>query len=386
MHGVAPAEDGRDSVQVHRGLAGVVFDRTQTTLIDGQSGTLLYRGYSIHDLAERSTFEETTYLLLHGELPTRAELDSFDAALMAARAVPSAVIEIIRSVRAAHPMDVLRTAVSAMAAFDGERPDGSAEALRRWAIRLIAQVPTLVAAHHAIRRGREPIPPSPTLSHAANLLYMLSGEAPSDRTARLLDQDMILHADHSSNASAFAARVVAGTQTDPYGALTAAIAAFAGPLHGGAVEHVMQMVQEIGEPHRAADYVAERRARNEPVMGFGHRVYRTEDPRARHLRRAARELSEEMGEPKWYAILEEIVGAMRPYAQKGVDVNVDFYAGVIYQLLGIPQDLSVPVFVAGRMPGWIAQIQEQYANNVLIRPLLQYVGAPKREYRPLTAR
>ena len=237
-----------------------------------------------------------------------------------------------------------------MVAFDDERSDDSAEARRRWAVRLIAQVPTLVAIHEAVRRGREPVPPSTTLAHAANFLYMLSGEVPSDRIARVLDQDLILHADHSANASAFAARVVAGTQADPYAALTAAIAAFAGPLHGGAVENVMQMIQEIGEPERAAEYVAERQARHKPVMGFGHRVYRTEDPRARHMRQAVRELSEVLGEPKWYAILEKIVQAMRPYAEKGIDVNVDFYAGVVYQLLGIPQDLSVPAFIAAGCP------------------------------------
>lgn len=383
-----PAErrDSAEPAQVHRGLAGVVFDRTHTTLIDGRNGTLLYRGYSIHDLAERSTFEETAYLLLYGALPTRAELAGFDRALKAARAVPAPVIETVRAIQSAHPTEVLRTAVSALAAFDPDRHDSSPEALRRMSMRLLAQVPVLLATHHALRQGRRPVAPHPTLPHAANLLYMLSGELPDERTARLIDQDLILHADHGSNASAFAARVVAGTRSDLYAAVTAAIATFAGPLHGGAVEQVMQMVQEIGEPERAAAYVAERLANNQPVMGFGHRVYQTEDPRARHLRALARELSASVGAPKWYAILEEVVAAMRPYALKGVDVNVDFYAGVIYQLIGIPQDLSVALFIAGRMPGWIAQVQEQYENNILIRPLLQYVGEINRTYTPLEQR
>ncbi|WP_074011128.1 citrate/2-methylcitrate synthase [Numidum massiliense] len=374
-----------DATTICRGLAGVIFDRTRTTLVDRQ-GKLLYRGYSIHDLVAHSTFEETAYLLLYGALPNREELNGFDSELKAARSVPAPILEVIRMVQHAHPMEVLRTAVSALATFDVHRGDNSAKSLQQKAIRLIAQIPTLVAAHQAIRRGKQPLLPSPTLSHAANFLYMIHGEIPNERAVQTIDKILILHADHGSNASAFAARVVAGTRSDLYATLTAAIAAFAGSLHGGAIENVLTMVQEIGEPDRAAEYVARLQSKNEPIMGFGHRVYQTEDPRARHLRQAAYELSVQLGEKKWYDILEAVVNAMRSYVKKGVDVNVDFYASIIYHLLGIPQDLFVAAFAIGRMPGWISQVKEQFENNILIRPLLQYVGETDSPYLPIDQR
>ena len=331
-----------DDIQLHRGLNGVYFDRTRTTFIDGREGKLLYRGYSIHDLAEHSTFEETAYLLLHGELPARAQLDAFDAELKGARELPAPVLDVIRSVQQAHPMDVLRTAVSALAAFDPEVEDNSPEATLRKGVRLTSQVATVVTAHHHLRNGRDPVAPGPSLSHAANFLYMLQGEEPSEDAAALMDKDFVLHADHGSNASAFTARVVAGTQANLHAAVVAGIAALSGPAHGGAAENVMKMALEIGEPERAAAYVAGLRARREPVIGFGHRVYRAEDPRARHMREGVQRLSQEMGEPKWYQILEAVVEAMRPYARRGVYVNVDFYAGVVYYLHGIPEDLFRP--------------------------------------------
>ena len=366
-----------DEIQIHRGLSGVYMDRTRTTFIDGREGTLLYCGYNIHDLAEHSTFEETGYLLLHGELPTAAELAAFDADLKAARELPAPVVEIIRAVQHAHPMDVLRTAVSALAAFDPEVGDNSQQATLRKGVRLTSQVTTAVTAHHAVRNGREPFAPSSTLSHAANFLYMLNGEEPSADAAALMDTDFILHADHGSNASSFTARVVAGTDANLHAAIVAAMGALSGPAHGGAAEDVMKMALEIGSPDRAADYVAERAPR---VMGFGHRVYRAEDPRARHLRDGVRRLSEEMGQPRWYQILEQVVEAMRPYARRGVNVNVDFYAGVIYYLHGVPEDLFVPIFTIGRVPGWTVQVLEQLEHNILIRPLLKYEGAEERPY------
>jgi citrate synthase len=372
-----------EDVQIHRGLSGVYLDRTQTTFIDGRAGTLRYRGYSIHDLAEHSTFEETAYLLLHGELPTSAELGSFDAELKAARDLPAPVIEIIRAIQDAHPMDVLRTAVSALAAFDPEVEDNSAEATLRKGVRLTSQVPTVVTAHHALRSGREPVAPSGTLAHAANFLYMLNGEEPSEDAAALMDKDFVLHADHGSNASAFTARVVAGTDANLHAAVVAGIAALSGPAHGGAAENVMKMALEIGEPERAAEYVKERAPR---VMGFGHRVYRAEDPRARHMREGVRRLGEEMGQPKWYQILEAVVEAMQPYARRGVNVNVDFYAGVVYYLHGIPEDLFVPIFAVGRIPGWTVQVLEQFEHNILIRPLLKYEGPAERPYVPIGER
>ena len=366
-----------NDVQIHRGLTGVYMDRTQTTFIDGREGKLLYRGYTIHDLAEHSTFEETAYLLLHGELPTRAQLDAFDAELKASRELPAPVLDVIRSVADAHPMDTLRTAVSALAAFDPEVADNSPAATLRKGVRLSSQVATAVTAHQAIRNGRDPVAPSATLSHAANFLYMLRGEEPSEDAAALMDKDFILHADHGSNASSFTARVVAGTEANLHAAVVAALGALGGSAHGGAAEDVMKMALEIGEPERAADYVKERAPR---VMGFGHRVYRAEDPRARHLRDGVRKLSEEMGEPKWYQILDAVVEAMRPYARRGVNVNVDFYAGVIYHLHGIPEDMFVPIFAIGRVPGWAVQVLEQYEHNILIRPLLKYEGPEERPY------
>ena len=373
-------------IAIHRGLKEVYFDRSETCFIDGRAGKLQYRGYSIDELATRSTFEETAYLLLHGELPSQAQLDAFDAELKSARTLPGEVIDVIRLVRDAHPMDVLRTAVSALAATDPETADKSHDATLRKGLRLTSQVPTIVMAHHAIREGRDPVEPSSTLSHAANFLYMLDGNEPSDDAAALMDKDFILHAEHGSNASSFTARVVTGTQADLHSSITAAIAALSGPSHGGAAENVMQMAREIEEPERAADYVKELRSRGEPIMGFGHRVYRAEDPRARHLREGVRRLSAEKGEPKWYAILEAVQEAMRPYGRLGVNVNVDFFAGVIYYLHGIPQDLFVPIFAVGRVPGWTVQVLEQMENNILLRPLLHYVGPLDREYEPIEAR
>ena len=375
-----------DEIQIHRGLSGVYFDRSETCFIDGRAGKLQYRGYTIDDLAERSTFEETGYLLLHGELPTQPQLDAFDAELKAARELPGEILDLIGLVKDAHPMDVLRTAVSGLAAFDPETADKSHEATLHKGVRLSSQVPAIVTAYHAIREGREPVAPSPTLSHAANFLYMLNGEEPSEDAAALMDKDFILHAEHGSNASSFTARVVTGTQADLHSAITAAIAALSGPSHGGAAENVMKMAQEIGEPERAAGYVKELRSRGEPIMGFGHRVYRAEDPRAPHLREGVRKLSAEKGEPKWHAILGAVQEAMRPYGRLGVNVNVDFFAGVIYYLHGIPQDLFVPIFAVGRVPGWTVQVLEQMENNILLRPLLQYVGPLDREYVPIAAR
>jgi citrate synthase len=379
-------DESSGKIEIQRGLKGVYFDRSRVCAIDGRAGELRYRGYSIHDLAQRSSFEETCYLLLKGALPTRSELDRFDAELKAARTLPGELYGIIGTVKAAHPMDVLRTCVSALAAFDPETADKSPEATLRKGIRLTSQVPMIVAAHEHIRNGREPVPPDPRLGHAANFLYMLKGSAPSADTARLMDIDMLLHAEHGSNASSFAARVVAGTDADLHGAITAAVAALAGPAHGGAAENVMKMAQEIGDPARAAEYVRRKRAAKEPVMGFGHRVYRAEDPRARHMRAGVERLSREMGQPKWYQILEAVVAAMQPYARHGVNVNVDFYAGVVYFLNGIAEDLFVPIFAVGRVPGWTVQVLEQIQNNILLRPLTLYDGPPAREYVPIEQR
>ena len=369
-----------EAVEIHRGLNGVYFDRSGTSDIDGKAGELRYRGYSIHDLAQHSSFEEVSYLLFYGELPTRAQLEAFDAELKAARSLPDGVIEVITAVQGAHPMDVLRTAVSAMAAFDPETADNSREATIRKGIRLTSQVPMIVAAHHRIRSGLPLVPADPTLNHAGNFLQMLKGERPSEDAVELMNMDLVLHAEHGTNASAFTARVVAGTDANLHAAVTAAVAALSGPAHGGAAEQVMKMAQEIGAPENAAAYVKAKRANREAVMGFGHRVYRVEDPRARHMREGVKRLSQEMGQPQWYEILEATVEAMKPYSRLGVAVNVDFYAGVVYYLHGIPEDLFVPIFAVGRTPGWAVQVVEQFEHNVLIRPLTVYNGPPPRDY------
>ena len=372
--------------RIHRGLKGVYFDRSPATYIDGQAGELRYYGYSIHDLAERSTFEETAYLLLHAELPDQAELAEFDRSLKAERQLPEPIFDIIKSICTAHPMDVLRTSVSALAAFDPDTADNSAEATIRKGIRLSSQVPIIVAAHHRLREGKALIAPDQTLGHAANFLAMLSGEAPSEGAARLMDLDFILHAEHGSNASSFTARVVAGTDANLHAAVTAAIGALSGPAHGGAAENVMKMAREIGDPGDAKAYVKAKRANREAIMGFGHRVYRAEDPRARHLRDGVERLSIEKGEPQWNQILVALVEAMQPYSRHGVNVNVDFYSGVIYHLHGISQDLFVPIFAVGRVPGWTLQVLQQMESNILIRPLLQYNGPDLKPYIPLQDR
>jgi citrate synthase len=375
-----------EAIKIQRGLKGVYFDRSPCTFIDGKAGELRYRGYSIHDLAEHSSFEETAFLLLNGELPDRRQLAGLDAELKRARQLPQAVFDIIRVIKSAHPMDVLRTAASALSAFDPETADNSREATLRKAVRLTSQVPMIVAAHSRIREGQEPVAPDQTLGHAANLLFMLTGKKPSAEAAQLIDRDLILHAEHGSNASSFAARVVIGTEANLHAAIVAAIAALSGPAHGGAAEDVMKMAEDIGDPSRAAAYVKEKRSAGVPITGFGHRVYRAEDPRARHMRAGVERLSKEMGQPKWFEILQAVVAAMAPYARHGVNVNVDFYSGVVYHLLGIRRDLFVPIFAIGRVPGWSVQVLEQLENNILLRPLTLYSGPDARAYVPIERR
>ena len=373
-------------VKINRGLKGIYFERSGVSHIDGAKGELSYRGYSIHDLATRSTFEEVCYLLIFGDLPSAIELADFDVRLKTARSLPPAIYDIIESTKQGHPMDVLRTAVSALAALEPQSQNVGEDVFIENGIRLTAQVPMIIAAHEHIRNGRAPVPADPSLSHAANWLYMLKGERPSEDAARLADVDFILHAEHGANASAFAARVTVGTEANLHGAMVTALATLAGPAHGGAAEDVMKMVQEIGTPDKAAAYVKAKRAAREAVTGFGHRVYRAEDPRARHMREGVRKLGEEMGAPVWYEILQGVVEAMKPYSRHGLNVNVDFYSGVIYQLHNIPMDLYVPIFAIGRMPGWVIQCIEQQRGNILIRPLTLYNGPELRDYVDMSDR
>lgn len=357
-----------------RGLKDVVLDTTESSFIDGEAGILLYRGYSIHDLAQYSNFEEVCYLLLHGALPTRQQLDDFNKRLVSQRALPSQVIEVIRLVKDSHPMDVLRTATSALSAFDPDTEDNSREANVRKSERLTAQFPTIVAAHHRIRGGFDPVEPRADLPHAANFLYMLEGRDPSQEAVEAMDLDFLLHAEHGANASAFAARVTASTLSDMHSAIVTAIGTLKGPLHGGAAEAVQKMTSEIGDPSNADAYIKRKLEAKERIMGFGHRVYRAEDPRARHMREKSRVLGEKLGHSEWYQILTQVEKDMAPYQSRGIYVNVDFYAGSVYYLLGIPEDLFVPIFAIGRVPGWCASVIEQLEDNILIRPLLRYEG------------
>mgnify|MGYP001479129451 CR=1 FL=1 len=373
-------------VELHRGLTGIYLERTQSSFIDGVEGKLLYRGYNIHDLAAQSTLEEVVYLLIYGQLPTSEELSDLDRFLRDNRDLPEEIYALLGSMKSAAPMDVLRTAVSALGALDPEVDDNSLDAVRRKGLRLTAQAPTIVCAHNRIRNGLEPIKPQHYLTHAGNFLYMLHGEEPDPEATKLLDTDFIVHAEHGSNASAFAARVTASTLADLHAAIVTGIATLKGPLHGGAAESVMRMAMEIGEPERAADYVKGVLSKGGRVMGFGHRVYKAEDPRARHIRELSRGLGEKLGEPKWFQILQALVEAMKPYQARGIFVNVDFFAGSVYHLMRIPEDLFVPIFALGRIPGWTLQVMEQYENNILIRPLLYYEGPKDLEYIPIEQR
>ena len=375
-----------NNVELKRGLRDVYIDRTESSFIDGKAGKLLYRGYNIDDLALQSSFEETAHLVLYGSLPTPDQLSKLDDILRSSRGLPEAVVEIIRRISNAHPMDVLRTAVSSLAAFDPETTDDSPEATLRKGVRITAQVPTIVTAHARIREGKDVIAPNDDLDHAGNILYMLSGERPVQEDVNLIDRDLVVHAEHGINASAFAARVAASTKTDLHAAITAGIAALKGPIHGGAAEGVMKMALEIGSEDNVADYVKDLRNKGKPVLGFGHPVYKAIDPRSVHLREGARGLSDRKGRPQWFSVLEALIEVMEPYARKGVHPNVDFWSGAVYSLLGIPDDLFISMFAIGRIPGWTSQVMEQYAGNYIIRPRLLYSGPMDSEYVPIDRR
>ncbi len=367
------------------GLRNVVAGESRISSIDGERGVLAYAGIDIHALAEESGFEEVVFLLHEGRLPTRSELDTLRANLARAGAVPPEVITLLRSLPATtHPMTALRTAVSALGAFDPDAGDDSGAGSRRKARRLVAQMATLVALIDRLRRGQEPVAPAAGLSHAANFLAMLKGERPSVSAERAMEVALVLHADHEFNASTFAARVAASTLADVHGAITAAIATLKGPLHGGANEAVMCTLEAVGSLDRAEAFVREAIAAKKKIMGFGHAVYRTEDPRATHLRRLAKRLGEDAGDGRWYAISEKIEQVVK--AEKGLYANVDFYSASAYHVLGIPTDLFTPVFAVSRVAGWTAHVLEQLANNKLIRPESDYVGPRDVAYVPLQAR
>ena len=373
-------------IEIKRGLQGVYIDRSKSSFIDGTEGKLLYRGYSIHDLAEKSSFEEIAYLLLYGELPNKTQLQDFDSNLRSSRSIPAEVIEIIRVVKDSHPMDVLRTAVSALSAYDKEVADNSVEATIRKGIRLTAQAPTIVTTHARIKEGKDPVSPNANLNQAANFLYMLFGEEPTEQEARLMEKDFVIHAEHGINASAFAARVAASTNSDLHSAVVSGIGTLKGPAHGGAAEEVMAMALDIGEEEKAEGYVRNILDGGGRIMGFGHRVYKVEDPRARHLQTECQALGDQKGQPKWFRILSKVAEVMEPYQSIGICPNVDFWAGAMYHLMGIPKELFISIFAMGRIPGWTAQVTEQFSDNILLRPLLLYDGPMDLPYVPLDDR
>ena len=370
---------------VSQGLEGVVVLESKICFVDGLEGRLLYEGYNIHDLAEHATFEEVAYLLWHGDLPTKDQLDGLNLDLAAARALPEPVMELMKAFpRDALPMDVLRTAVSALGVYDPEGRDNSAEANVRKSVRLTAQMGTVVAAAERLRTGKPPVPPDRDLSHAANFLYMLWGKKADADSVRALDIALVLHADHELNASTFAARVTAATLADMHSAITSAIGTLKGPLHGGANENVMRLLLKAGRPANAVPTVEAMLAAKQKVPGFGHRVYKTEDPRATHLREMSEVLTRRHGMPQYYEMSRAIEQYM--LKEKRIYANVDFYSATVYYALGIPIDLFTPVFAVSRISGWSAHVLEQYADNRLIRPRAEYVGPRNRVFAPIDQR
>ncbi|MGH7395091.1 MAG: citrate/2-methylcitrate synthase [Candidatus Methylomirabilales bacterium] len=367
------------------GLEDVVIATSEICFIDGQQGRLLYRGYDIDDLAARSTFEEVIYLLWYGALPSKKELAAHIKTLARARRLPPRLIALLKELpRRTIPMEVLRTGVSALAAFDPDERDNSREATLRKATRLAAQMPTLMAAWERLRRGKPLLAPQPRLSLAANFLYMLSGKKPTPLAAKTFDVALILHADHEFNASTFAARVTAATLSDLHSAVTAAIGALKGPLHGGANEQVMGMVEQIREPARAEAWVRKALADKVRIPGFGHRVYRVEDPRAKHLRRLATELGQQAGDTRAVETLDTVARVVT--AEKRIYPNVDLYSGAAYQTMGIAKDQFTPIFAISRIAGWAAHVLEQHAHNRLIRPRAEYTGPTSATYVPIDQR
>jgi len=380
----APESSGA-SPQVVEGLEGIVAAHSRICFVDGVEGRMLYEGYDIHDLADHASFEEVAYLLWYGDLPTRSQLDALNRELRGARPLPEPVMAIIKGVpKDALPMDVLRTAVSALGVYDPDARDNGQPANVRKSVRLTAQIATIVAAIDRTRNGKPPVAPDPGLGHAANFLYMLRGERPDATATRAVDIALILHADHELNASTFSARVTAATLADMHSAITSAIGTLKGPLHGGANEAVMRLLLKIGDVSNAVPTVKQMLANKEKIMGFGHRVYKTEDPRATHLRKMSEELCRQTGQLKWYEMSREIEKYM--LAEKHLHCNVDFYSATCYYALGIPIDLFTPVFAVSRISGWSAHVLEQFADNRLIRPRAEYVGPLNRTYVPIDQR
>jgi citrate synthase len=359
------------------GLEDVVAAASAICYLDGERGVLAYYGYDIHDLARGATFEEVCYLLWHGRLPRRAELGDLQTQLAAARQLPDPILRMMKQLPRSDGMDMLRTMTSALAHYDRDAADNSQPANYRKAVRLTAQLASLVATYGRFRAGQNAIEPHPALGHAGNFLYMLTGNRPDELSTRAFDIALILHADHELNASTFAARVAAATLTDLHSAIVAGICTLKGPLHGGANADVMRLLLELGadaSSARVEQAIRDKLANKVKIPGFGHRVYRTEDPRATHLRRMSKELGERAGNTRWFEMSQQIENLVK--ADKKLNPNVDFYSASTYYTLGIPIDLFTPIFAVSRVSGWTAHCLEQYAHNRLIRPRTEYIGPP----------
>jgi citrate synthase len=360
---------------VAKGLEGIVAAETRIGDVRGQEGVLLYCGYDINELAGKITFEECVHLLYHNHLPTRPELEKLTTALRAERELPQGVIDYLKGApKSARPIDVMRSAISMLGCYDTDRHDLDMGKDMATGIKLISQIGIIAAYFHRARLGLELPPVRKDLSEAAHFLYLMNGEAPSKEAVDTLDVAYVLHAEHGFNASTFTARVVASTLSDMYSAISAAIGALKGPLHGGANEGVIHMLEEIGSVDKVDAWVADALAQKKKIMGIGHRVYKVLDPRAPHLKEMAVKLSNQLGEPKWIQMSERIANIMRD--QKGLNANVDFYSATVYYSLGIPTDLFTPIFAISRMAGWTAHVLEQWADNRLFRPLSEYTGRP----------
>ncbi len=387
-----PSSSGSTPPASKGGLQGVVAAQSEICFIDGEAGRLVYRGYEIGDLVENASFEEVAFLLWEGKLPNKGELATLKQQLAASMSLPAHVMSILKALPpVTQPMDALRTAVSALASGDADLTSNEAAANRRKAIRLTAQFPTIVTAYHRLRNNQEPIKPDPALSLAGNFLYMMSGKKPHDTLVRVMDAALTLHAEHGMNASTFTARVIAATLADMHAAITGALGALKGPLHGGANEAVMQLLLQCGDADSAERKVKEMLANKQKIAGFGHRVYRTFDPRATFLRKMSKQLGEAAGNNKWYEMSERLIPILRDTKKPtgepmNLNPNVDFFSASAYYTMGIPLDLFTPIFGIARVTGWTAHVMEQHKNNRIIRPTDDYTGPFGRKVEPIEQR
>ncbi len=374
---------------ISKGLDDIIVEESTISYVDGERGRLLYRGFDIETLAKNSNFEEVAYIVWSGDLPTKSQYEELRKQLVADRSIPGEVLSILKLLpKTTQPMDAMKAAVSALAPFDLELQNNSREANLRKSIRLTAKLPTVVSAFHRIRNGQEPIQPNPKLDHGANFLYMLSGVEPTVLAGKVMDTTLILHVEHEMNASAFACVVTASTLSDIYSAVVSGIGTLKGPLHGGANEAALKMMNEIGSPEKAEAYVLKALKEKRKIPGFGHRVYKAYDPRARIFKQYVKDLSEAKGSTLLYEIATKVEEVMirEVGTAKGIFPNIDFYSGIVYTLFGIPADLFTPIFGVARVVGWTAHVMEYLEDNRLVRPRAHYVGPLEREYIPIDQR